>query len=202
MSAQTDTTAPAGSPSGSDATAPTASGASAGSGVGSGVGSGLGFDPIARAREQWVEQGWAPAADGMAAITSLMRAHQIVLARVEATLKPLGVTFARYEVLMLLWFSRRGSLPMKVIGSRLQVHPTSVTNAVDRLEDAGLVTRKAHPEDRRAMLVSLTPSGRTLAERATTALNSEVFEQPDLDTEDAQSLVDVLTRLRRSAGDF
>ncbi|GGM93460.1 putative transcriptional regulator, MarR family protein [Terrabacter tumescens] len=198
MSAQTDTTAAAGSPSGSDATGPVASA----TGVGSGVGSGLGFDPIARAREQWVEQGWEPAADGMAAITSLMRAHQIVLARVEATLKPLGVTFARYEVLMLLWFSRRGSLPMKVIGSRLQVHPTSVTNAVDRLEDAGLVMRRAHPEDRRAMLVSLTPSGRALAERATTALNTEVFEQPDLDTEDAQSLVDVLTRLRRSAGDF
>ena len=147
------------------------------------AGSGLGFDPIARAREQWVEQGWGPAADGMAAITSLMRAHQIVLARVEATLKPLGVTFARYEVLMLLWFSRRGSLPMKVIGSRLQVHPTSVTNAVDRLEDAGLVTRSTHPEDRRAMLVALTATGRELAERATKALNTEVFEQPDLGAE-------------------
>ena len=166
------------------------------------AGSGLGFDPIARAREQWVEQGWDAAADGMAAITSLMRAHQIVLARVEATLKPLGVTFARYEVLMLLWFSTRGSLPMKVIGSRLQVHPTSVTNAVDRLEDAGLVTRSTHPEDRRAMLVALTPAGRELAERATKALNTEVFEQPDLGSHDVHALVDVLTRLRRGAGDF
>jgi DNA-binding MarR family transcriptional regulator len=176
--------------------------AAAGAGAGVAAGSGLGFDPIARAREQWVEQGWGPAADGMAAITSLMRAHQIVLARVEATLRPLGVTFARYEVLMLLWFSRRGSLPMKVIGSRLQVHPTSVTNAVDRLEDAGLVTRSTHPEDRRAMLVALTPSGRELAERATKALNAEVFEQPDLGPTDVRSLVDVLTRLRRDAGDF
>jgi DNA-binding MarR family transcriptional regulator len=177
---------------------------SAGTTVPAGVaaGSGLGFDPIARAREQWVEQGWGQAADGMAAITSLMRAHQIVLARVEATLKPLGVTFARYEVLMLLWFSRRGSLPMKVIGSRLQVHPTSVTNAVDRLEDAGLVTRSTHPEDRRAMLVALTAEGRELAERATKALNTEVFEQPDLGATDVRSLVDVLTRLRRDAGDF
>jgi DNA-binding MarR family transcriptional regulator len=166
------------------------------------AGAGLGFDPIARAREQWVEQGWDAAADGMAAITSLMRAHQIVLARVEATLRPLGVTFARYEVLMLLWFSRRGSLPMKVIGSRLQVHPTSVTNAVDRLEDAGLVTRSTHPEDRRAMLVALTPAGRELAERATKALNAEVFEQPDLGPRDVRSLVDVLTRLRGRAGDF
>jgi DNA-binding MarR family transcriptional regulator len=174
----------------------------AGASAGVAAGSGLGFDPIARAREQWVEQGWGPAADGMAAITSLMRAHQIVLARVEATLRPLGVTFARYEVLMLLWFSRRGSLPMKVIGSRLQVHPTSVTNAVDRLEDAGLVTRSTHPEDRRAMLVALTPAGRELAERATKALNAEVFEQPDLGATDVRSLVDVLTRLRGRAGDF
>src|SRR3954451_13306335 len=155
-------------------------GGSAGASAGVAAGSGLGFDPIARAREQWVEQGWGTAADGMAAITSLMRAHQIVLARVEATLRPLGVTFARYEVLMLLWFSRRGSLPMKVIGSRLQVDPTSVTNAVDRLEDAGLVTRSTHPEDRRAMLVALTPAGRGLAERATRALNDEVFEHPHL----------------------
>ena len=177
-------------------------GAGGGTSAGVAAGSGLGFDPIARAREQWVEQGWGPAADGMAAITSLMRAHQIVLARVEATLRPLGVTFARYEVLMLLWFSRRGSLPMKVIGSRLQVHPTSVTNAVDRLEDAGLVTRSTPPEDRRAMLVALTPAGRELAERATTALNTEVFEQPDLGAADVRSLVDVLTRLRRDAGDF
>ena len=166
------------------------------------TGPGLGFDPIERARQQWVEQGWASAADGMAAVTSLMRAHQIVLARVEATLRPLGVTFARYEVLMLLWFSKRGSLPMKVIGSRLQVHPTSVTNAVDRLEDAGLVTRSTHPEDRRAMLVALTPSGRELAERATKALNAEVFERPDLSRGDVGALVDVLTRLRRDAGDF
>lgn len=163
---------------------------------------GLPFDPIEAARRQWVEQGWERAADGMAAITSLMRAHQIVLARVEATLKPLGVTFARYEVLMLLWFSRRGSLPMRVIGSRLQVHPTSVTNAVDRLEDAGLVARRAHPDDRRAILVSLTPAGRELAERATKALNAEVFEQPDLSSSDLRSLVEVITRLRRGVGDF
>lgn len=162
----------------------------------------LRHDPIAMARQQWVEHGWADAADGMAAITSLMRAHQIALARVEATLKPLGVTFARYEVLMLLYFSRRGSLPMKVIGSRLQVHPTSVTNAVDRLEDARLVTRSTHPEDRRAVLVALTPTGRELAEKATDALNAEVFSQPDLSPSDIERLVDVLTTLRRGAGDF
>ncbi|MDN5794751.1 MAG: MarR family transcriptional regulator [Intrasporangium sp.] len=162
----------------------------------------LSADPIAAARQQWVEHGWGPAAPGMAAITSLMRAHQIALSRVEATLKPLGVTFARYEVLMLLLFSQRGSLPMKLIASRLQVHPTSVTNAVDRLEAAGLVARTAHPDDRRALIVTLTPSGRAVAAKATAALNSEVFVQPGLDEQDVRELVEVLGRMRQSAGDF
>ncbi|MEO7129783.1 MAG: MarR family transcriptional regulator [Dermatophilaceae bacterium] len=162
----------------------------------------LDFDPIEAARVQWVERDWGRAADGMAAITSVMRAHQIVLARVESTLRPLGVTFARYEVLMLLLFSSRGSLPMRLIASRLQVHPTSVTNAVDRLERAALVTRETHPQDRRALLITLTPAGRELAERATKSLNAEVFEQEDLLGEDGPALIDVLTRLRHNAGDF
>ncbi|HET7398641.1 MAG TPA: MarR family transcriptional regulator [Intrasporangium sp.] len=163
---------------------------------------GLPFDPIEAARAQWAERGWGDAADGMAAVTSLMRAHQIVLARVESTLRPLGVTFARYEVLMLLLFSRRGALPMKVIGSRLQVHPTSVTNAVDRLESAALVTRTPSAEDRRAVLVALTPEGRALAEKATAALNDEVFGRLGLPGADLRTLLRVLTTLRSGAGDF
>ena len=143
-----------------------------------------------------MDHGWGEAADGMAAVTSLMRAQQIVLGRVEAVLRPHGVTFARYEVLMLLLFSRTGALPMRVIGQRLQVHPTSVTNAVDRLEQAGLVVREPHPTDRRTTLVRLTRQGRTVARRATKALNAEVFADPTLNQ------VTGLDALRRSAGDF
>ena len=162
----------------------------------------LAADPIAEAHRQWVEHGWADAADGMAAITSLMRAHQIALSRVETVLRPLDVTFARYEVLMLLYLSRRRSLPMRTIGSRLQVHQTSVTNAVDRLEDAGLVRRRPHPTDRRTTLVELTADGTSLAERATAALNAEVFADPGLSPSSVTSLVAVLRRMRRDAGDF
>lgn len=162
----------------------------------------LPFDPVDEAHRQWTAHGWGDAADGMAAVTSLMRAQQIVLARVEAVLRPLGVTFARYEVLMLLHFSRAGSLPMTVIGARLQVHPTSVTNAVDRLESAGLVQRLPHPTDRRTTLVALTDDGRRLALQATTCLNGEVFVAPGIRAEDVTALVDVLAGLRRDAGDF
>ncbi len=162
----------------------------------------LAADPIAEAHRQWVEHGWGDAADGMAAITSLMRAHQIALSRVEAVLRPFDVTFARYEVLMLLYLSKRRSLPMRTIGSRLQVHQTSVTNAVDRLEAAGLVVRRAHPTDRRATLVELTRAGLALAERATAALNEQVFADPGLSASSVGTLVNVLRRMRRDAGDF
>lgn len=162
----------------------------------------LAVDPIAEAARQWAAHGWASAADGMAAVTSLMRAQQIILSRVEAALRPFEISFARYEVIMLLYFSTRRSLPMRVIGSRLQVHQTSVTNAVDRLEAAGLVARRPHPTDRRATLVELTQSGVGVAETATAALNQAVFDRPGLDAPQVRALVDVLASLRRDAGDF
>jgi DNA-binding MarR family transcriptional regulator len=160
------------------------------------------MDPIAEARRQWAAHGWEDAADGMAAVTSLMRAHQIALARVEAVLKPYGVSFARYEVLMLLSFSRNGSLPMAKIGQRLQVHPTSVTNAVDRLEQAGLVRRTPHPTDRRTTLVELLDAGRALAMNATKELNADVFTSPGIGRDGVKGLIAILTELRRDAGEF
>ncbi len=163
---------------------------------------GLPFDPIAEAHRQWVEHGWGDAADGMAAVTSLMRAHQIAVSRAEAVVRPFGITFARYETLMLLYFSRRGALPMSVLGSRLQVHQTSVTNAVDRLESAGLVVRRPHPDDRRSTLVEITPAGRELAERVTAELNTRVFTDPGLSASAMTKLVAVLRAYRKDAGDF
>lgn len=162
----------------------------------------LPFDPIARARQTWAARGWSEAAPGMAAVTSLMRAQQIVLARVDEVLRPFDLTFARYEVLMLLMFSRQGSLGLNKIGSRLQVHPTSVTSAVDRLEARGHVRRVPHPTDRRATLAELTDAGRETALAATEKLNTTVFCSPDLSSPGMESLVGILEELRRSAGDF
>ncbi|CAO5164949.1 putative MarR-family transcriptional regulator [Frankia sp. AiPs1] len=159
-------------------------------------------DPIAEARRHWVAHGWGEVADGMAAVTSLMRAQQIVLARVDEVLRPLDLTFARYELLMLLLFSRRGSLPLNKIGSRLQVHPTSVTSAVDRLEARGQVRRNPHPTDRRAILAEITEEGRATALAATQKLNDIVFADPGLGDGGVRTLIALLTDLRRAAGDF
>src|SRR5690606_38905788 len=146
--------------------------------------------------------GWDDAADGMAALTSIMRAQQLMLSRVEAALRPFELTFARYELLTLLGFTRDGALPMASASARLQVHPTSVTNTVDRLEAAGLVRREPHPTDGRATLVVIEQAGRDLAARATDALNTQVFGDLGIAQHDLDALMSILARYRRDAGDF
>jgi DNA-binding MarR family transcriptional regulator len=138
----------------------------------------------------------------MAAVTAIMRTQQILLGRIEAVLKPFGLTFARYELLALLSFARSGALPMNKASALLQVHPTSVTNAVDRLQSAGLVVRSPHPTDGRTTLIELTSEGRTLAKSATTALNSEVFAQSGFAEQDVDQLIRILGTFRKKAGDF
>lgn len=166
------------------------------------IGRTLESDPIEEARRQWVTHGWGSAADGMAAVTSIVRAQQIVLQRIDTVLRPLDLTFARYEILMLLSFTKRGALPMTRMGALLQVHPTSVTSAVDRLESQGFVERRPHPTDRRAVLAAITESGRARGLAATTALNAQVFEQLGITDHQTDQLRSVLRALRANAGDF
>jgi len=161
----------------------------------------LPLDPIEEAARHWREHGWEDAADGMAVVTSLMRAQAIVQSRVDEALKPLQLSFARFELLALLSFTRTGALPMAKAGARLQVHPASVTNAASRLEDAGLVVRRPHPSDGRGVLVEITDAGRKTVREATERLN-EVFRRPELSSASMVSLVGVLRDLRRDSGDF
>jgi len=160
---------------------------------------GLPFDPIERAAQTWEER-FGPAAS-MRAATSVFRVQQILLARFDEALKPFELTFARYEVLVLLTFSRTGRLPLKVIGSRLMVHPTSVTNAIDRLVAAGYVDRQPNPADGRGVLAGITASGRAVVDEATKALTALDFGLTDLPEAERQELFDVLKRVRLGAGD-
>ena len=117
----------------------------------------------------------------MSAVTNIMRVQQILQATVDDRLKPHGLSFARYEALVLLSFSQRGSLPMRMMGERLQLHPTSITNIVDRLESDGLARRLPHPSDRRTTLVELTDAGRERLTAATDAVMTAEFGFVGLD---------------------
>ncbi|MET7638516.1 MarR family transcriptional regulator [Streptomyces sp. NPDC005438] len=160
----------------------------------------LSFDPISRADELW-RQRWG-SVPSMAAITSVMRAQQILLSRVDGVLKPYGLTFARYEALVLLTFSQSGELPMSKIGERLMVHPTSVTNTVDRLRAAGLVSKRPNPDDGRGTLACITDEGRRVCDEATADLMAMEFGLDAYDDEGCAEIFAVLRRLRVDAGDF
>ncbi|TCK20767.1 MarR family winged helix-turn-helix transcriptional regulator [Pseudonocardia endophytica] len=160
----------------------------------------LPFDPIHRAAQLWDER--IGPSGSMAAVTSVMRVQQILLSAVDAALRPHGLTFARYEAMVLLRFASRGSLPMRVMGERLQLHPTSVTNIVDRLQHDRLVRRVPHPTDRRATLVELTDDGRTRLDEATESVTAIDFGLSGLSTEQRDQLFALLTDVRRAAGDF
>jgi DNA-binding MarR family transcriptional regulator len=154
----------------------------------------LAFDPIERAGELWNERIGDDGAMRLA--TSIMRVQQLVLASLDAAVKPFGITFARYEVLVLLSFSRTGALPLSKVGERLMVHPTSVTNLIDRLEAQGFVTRDVDAADRRRILASLTPSGRRALKQATAALTDIEFAVGALDPADRERAYDMLRTLR------
>jgi len=160
------------------------------------------FDPVAEAERQWRAHGWADAAPGMSVVTSIMRVQQLYMGMVDAVLRPHDLTFARFEVLRLLAFSSAGALPLGKIGSRLQVHPASVTSAIDRLERQGFVMRVPHPTDGRAVLAEITDAGRLVVERATVDLNDKAFKDLGLDEDDLLTLVGILRQVRHRAGDF
>lgn len=160
----------------------------------------LPFDPIARADELWTQR-WG-AVPAMSAITSIMRAQQILLGQVDAVVKPYGLTFARYEALVLLTFSKAGELPMSKIGERLMVHPTSVTNTVDRLVGSGLVSKRPNPNDGRGTLASITEKGREVVDAATRDLMAMDFGLSVYDDEECAEIFALLRPLRTAAGDF
>ncbi len=162
----------------------------------------LPFDPIEEALRQW-RRHWGPTpGPSMVAVTSIMRAEQILTARLNAVLEPWQLTFPRYETLMILYYSRNGALPLGKMGSRLQVHPTSITNTIDGLQKLGLVERVRPQDDRRKVLAAITGRGREVAEAATKAINDARFGTAPLKRGELQTLFDILGRLRADEDGF
>ncbi len=164
---------------------------------------GLPFDPIQRAAELWRSRwGAGSEPDAMASATAIMRVQQLLLADFDATVSPHGLTFARYEALVLLAFSHEGRLPMSKIGERLMVHPTSATNIVQRLVRQGLVERDTNPADGRGKLATITPAGRAVMEAATADIVATGFSLGALSMAEHQQLFALLRKVRVAAGDF
>lgn len=158
------------------------------------------LDPIDEQRRHWQEHGLEHA-ELMVATTSLVRARQLAMARVDSALEPLCLTYARLEALAVLYFSSKGELPLGKIGQRLMIHATSVTQLIDRLEKDGLVERLPHPSDRRGVLARITPTGRARTKEAIDTVIDVKFGLAELTTKEANQLNDIIRALRVRSGD-
>jgi DNA-binding MarR family transcriptional regulator len=163
----------------------------------------LPFDPITRAAELWRRRwGARSQPQAMASATSIMRVQQLLLRQFDGVVGRHGLTFARYEALVLLAFSSAGELPMSKVGERLMVHPTSATNIVQRLEAQGLVRRRPNPRDGRGTLTAITDVGRDVMEAATADLVAGGFGLSMLSAHEHDQLFALLRKVRVARGDF
>jgi DNA-binding MarR family transcriptional regulator len=159
----------------------------------------LAYDPVEASRQHWIAHGWQDASAGVAAVVSVMRGWQILLAQANRILRPFGLTFARYQVLGLLRAGDR--LPLGQVGARLWITPGTVTSSVDRLETAGLIRRLPHPADGRTVLAEITPEGRCVFDEAIDALNQNLFSTIPLSPPELDQLIGLMNKIRARVGD-
>ena len=92
-----------------------------------------------------------------------MKAFQALFPHAAQSIKQTELGDSDFRVLEALL--HKGPLPVNTIGPKVWLTPGSISVAVDRLVNKGLVSRKDHPDDRRVRKVELTPKGRALISR-------------------------------------
>jgi DNA-binding MarR family transcriptional regulator len=159
------------------------------------------IDPVDEAARHWRRRWGTESVPALAAVASIGRIHQILLARLNDALAPFDLTVARYEALMLLFLSRRAELSLAKLAARLQAHPTSASSLADALEQRGYASCAPDPRDPHATLVTITERGRKVAAEATALLNKQHFGTAPLREQELVALTEILRRVRVGAGD-
>src|SRR5436189_5212450 len=93
----------------------------------------------------------------------IMKAHRTVQRLATRSIESSEVGLSDFAVMEMLL--HKGPQPVNEIGRRVELTSGAITTAVDRLESRDLVTREAHPSDRRARIVRLTAAGEKQAAR-------------------------------------
>jgi len=159
------------------------------------------LDILEESRRVWDRFGW-PYTDEMIAASAIIRAHQVIISRMDTILRLRGLSHARLELLTVLYASRQGKLPLGKVSERLLVHPTSVTGLVDRLEKDGMVARERSESDRRTVLACITRLGREVVEELAPKLGAMKHGFEGIDEAAVIKIIDAMQPIRRSAGDI
>jgi MarR family transcriptional regulator for hemolysin len=115
--------------------------------------------------------------------------------RFDARARSLGVSRAQWQVLFAL--SRNEGINQAGLAEALDVETITVGRMVDRLEDAGLVERRADPADRRAWRLHLTDRARPILDQLRDVSNEVTAEAlAGINDDEQAALAELLTRLR------
>jgi DNA-binding MarR family transcriptional regulator len=160
-------------------------------------------DGIDRIIAQWTRERPDLELAPMELVGRIQRAAALLRPRLDETHELSGLQFESFDVLASL---RRAGAPYQLTPTQLyrQMMLTSgaMTNRIDRLEEAGLVSRRPDPNDRRGTLVRLTPKGKALIDAAATKhVANEVRLLSALSTREQQQLRELLRKLLVSLGD-
>lgn len=138
---------------------------------------------------------------GVQAMNCVLRLHHTVTSVVDAELKDgFGLKLVDYLSLRTLR-DEAGATTLGHLAQLLGVHATTVTAAVDRLQQRHLVERQVHPYDRRVTLAGITDAGAEVVDAATRALSNVDFGMPGLTTDQRDSLATLCGQLPPRRGD-
>lgn len=94
----------------------------------------------------------------------LYSASRLLTQAYRPMLTKLGITYPQYLVLMILW--EYGDVSVSTITEKLMLETNTVTPLLKRMEEAGIIKRKASKQDGRQKVISLTARGKALEEKA------------------------------------
>ena len=107
-------------------------------------------------------------------------------------LKPLGLTYTQYIVLLVLW--EKDGITVGEICDKLMLDNGTLSPLLKKMQQAGYIERKRNQKDDRVVLVTLTEEGKAVQEKAK-EIPKEVSSCIDLPSEKAQRLYDLLYEL-------
>jgi len=129
----------------------------------------------------------------------LMKAHRSLQRLATRSIESSEAGLSDFAVMEMLL--HKGPQPVNEIGRRIELTSGAITTAVDRLESRGLVTREAHPSDRRARIVRLTAGGAKQAARAFAGHKAAMdLAASGLSKTERATLIGLLKKLGTSAG--
>lgn len=135
------------------------------------------------------------------AYLSVVRTSSALMDMVEYLLKPYGISATQYNVLRILRGAGEGGLCRNELRDRMLTRMPDMTRLLDRMEEAGLVTRSRERDDRRMVLTQITARGRELLSQLDRPMNDLHRKQlAQLDEDQLRSLIDLLTLVRESTG--